>query len=269
MNLNISSTSPGTYAANGVPQSPLRSPQSPRSPLAQSPTESRSRTMDRSNRFSGEFTGPSEIDGGGGLGNLADELANAWDEDGEGDEDVSGFQEGNENDLVDHMQGQGENNSDYMESTYEGGLRDSQDGSESDRDQLHPLKQKTKANSQRHRRQESKYDGSDYGNDSDFEDPGDIPPGLEARMAGIESLVRWSAGEVSSSSDELVNRVIDNLRDLGGQTGIENSASRYVVFASRVLKFWYNLSNEYTLDLLPRIHPLHRICHTKQGRYRH
>jgi hypothetical protein len=72
------------------------------------------------------------------------------------------------------------------------------------------------------------YDGSDYGNDSDFEEQGDLPPGLEARIAGIESLVRWSTGDNATTSDQLVNRVIDSLRDMGGQSGIETSATRYL-----------------------------------------
>src|SRR5438034_4390146 len=90
--LDLSSTSPSIYT-NGFGPSPLPSPQTPRSSFPQSPLTPRHRSsicMGRPTRFSGDFTG--EIDSGGGLGSLADELASAWDEDGEGDEDVSGFQ---------------------------------------------------------------------------------------------------------------------------------------------------------------------------------
>lgn len=189
--------------------------------------------MDRSARFSADFA--AEVDSGGGLGNLADELADAWDEDGEGEEgeegeedeeDVSGFQDGD-----DHVQMHEEEEDTSAGSTHntesDSDVERSRDG-ESSPNNLQIPKQRSKTGQyQKHRRHESLYDGSDYGNDSDFEEPGDLTPGLEARMAGIENLVRWSMGD-NGPSGKIVDRVIESLRDLGGQSGIENSATRYV-----------------------------------------
>src|SRR4051812_24472182 len=115
---------------------------------------------------SGGTTGPSN-----GLGNLADELADAWDEDeaeGEGeDEDLDmNFQE---------IRQEGET------------TRDS--GVDVTSSPVQPPKSANltpAAAAKGHRRQPSEYDGSDYGGDSDLESPG-IPPGLVSRMDMVES----------------------------------------------------------------------------------
>lgn len=183
-------------------------------------------------RMSGDFS--SSMDGGydggggggGGLGSLADELADAWDEDGE--EDVSGYQDGSENLQTMDQELQSEGESVYADSTNDrgrGGVAGtSQDSSGDERGMLSPIKHKMKM--ARHKRQESHYDGSDYGNNSDLDEPGDISPGLEARMSWIESLARRGTEENGSPADHVVNRVIESLRDLGGQSGIENGATR-------------------------------------------
>ena len=86
-------------------------------------------------------------------------------------------------------------------------------------------------NGLRHRRHESQYDGSDYGNDSDFEEA-DMSPSLEGQMAEIESLARRGMENNGSENDHVIKRAVEALRDLGGQSGIENNAMRYVPFPS-------------------------------------
>lgn len=164
--------------------------------------------------------------GAGGLGSLADELASAWDDDyGDGEsEEMSGS----------HEEGYdmpGSPSAASPRSAYGMGLG-AQGESDSERESLRPPRTISKARgSQQHRRNESSlYDGSEYGNDSDFEEPGDIPPSLEARMASIEQFVRWSKSDSEEQGDQLVDRVITSLRDLGGQSGIESGATRCVVF---------------------------------------
>ncbi|KAL1954975.1 hypothetical protein VTO42DRAFT_382 [Malbranchea cinnamomea] len=216
--------SASSYAANGYGQSPPDSPQTLRS-IPQSPVTPRQPgfgAFERLERFSGDFT----ADAGGGLGSLADELANAWDDDGEGEDGVSGA---NDDDDVSSMgQQYGGNDDEYVESVHDFGIGGSAGVSDDDSGveggKPRAPRQKIKSNHQSHRRHESLYDGSDYGNDSDFEDPGDLPPGLEARMAGIDSLVRSS----QAGDDELIDRFIRRLRDLGGQAGIENNTSRLI-----------------------------------------
>ncbi|KKY18812.1 hypothetical protein UCRPC4_g04792 [Phaeomoniella chlamydospora] len=109
----------------------------------------------------------------GGMGNLADELADAW---GEEDMDQSGVYLGN---VEEHI-------------------------SEAD----------------------SAYDGSDYGDQSDLELEEGISPTLAARIADIEALGRLGKGDTGFEGDEVIQRTICSLRDLGAQSGIENGASR-------------------------------------------
>lgn len=193
-------------------------------------------------RLSGDFTADAHSGGAGGggeggLGSLADELANAWDDDAEGEYDTSGINYGDDGGSVEHAQtgDKHENERDSQTTQTHGGdgaTADSEeDESGAEGGKLRPSKQqKLKASlPQRHRRHESMYDGSDYGNDSDFEDPGDLPPGLEARISGLDSLVRESE---AASDDDLINRVIQLLRDLGGQAGIENGTTRYACISN-------------------------------------
>jgi hypothetical protein len=90
-----------------------------------------------------------------------------------------------------------------------------------------------------HQRQRSLYDGSDYGGDSDLEEHGGISAGLERQMAAIEGLVRRGLEENGSATDGVVQRVVERLRDLGSQTGIESGATRCVhTFSPNSVPFW-------------------------------
>lgn len=55
-----------------------------------------------------------------------------------------------------------------------------------------------------------------------------MSPALENQMAEIESLVRRGIENNGSENDRVIQRTVDSLKDLGGQSGIENSAMRYV-----------------------------------------
>jgi hypothetical protein len=159
-------------------------------------------------------------DSGSGLGSLADELANAW-EDEEGYEEVSGLiNPDTDRSHIDHS----EEDDVYIGSVHD--LGPSRGDLSPEYHPPYPSRQRVRNGQNRHRRQESQYDGSDYGNDSDLEDPGYISPHLEARMAGIESLVRRGLEDNGSSYDQVIQRVVETLRDLGGQSGIENGATR-------------------------------------------
>jgi len=82
-------------------------------------------------------------------------------------------------------------------------------------------------NGRGHRRTESAYDGSEYGSESDLESPG-MPPSLVARIDAVESLARRGAENTGSPADGVFKRVIDGLRDLGSQSGVEGSTTRLV-----------------------------------------
>ncbi|EFE44355.1 conserved hypothetical protein [Trichophyton verrucosum HKI 0517] len=250
------STSPNAFATNS---NGIYSPQIARSSLPQSPVTPRQRhrmSIDRTSRYSADFTNDIDCRNGeaspildGGLGSLADELADAWGDDvedmsglpeagGDGEEYDddhlgalrngmrNGHHDGVNGELIDSMHdlgigmgSKGLRRQDGSESEYEGGPR--------------PSKPRPKSmianNAQRHRRYESSlYDGSEYGPDSDIEECADISPALEARMAGIEQLVRFGNSEAEHQSNEVMLRVIHGLRDLGGQSEIESGASRLI-----------------------------------------
>ncbi|EER29314.1 hypothetical protein D8B26_008036 [Coccidioides posadasii str. Silveira] len=261
--LDFSSTAPSSFTRNGYGQSPPYSPETPRTSIPHSPVTTRHRIsssggMERPARYSGDFTPDVNADSGdgGGLGSLADELANAWDdgyEYGYGGEDTSGLQDGEGMVSIDGVDSPTSDNASYIESIHDmgigmgGGLSHGDSGS--GEDQLKPPRQRLKGHS-RHRRHESLYDGSDYGNDSDFDEPGDMSPGLEAQMAGIDDLVRWSKAD--ETSNELIDQFIGLLRELGGQAGIENSTTRLITAHSSLVS---HLTHQ-TRSLQTLTHPL-------------
>lgn len=208
--------SPGAYAMNGFSQSPPLSPQSPRFSATQSSVTPRQHTaqdMNGSHRMSGDFSGPADT--GGGLGSLADELADAWDE-----ENGYDYASGQENYPADSQPLDPSDGED----TYHMHSRSTSNLS-LEHAKLHHPKHKGRNGAHRHRRHESHYDGSDYGNDSDLEEA-DISPSLEGQMAEIESLARRGVENNGSENDHIIKRAVEALRDLGGQSGIENNAMR-------------------------------------------
>jgi len=171
-----------------------------------------------------------QLDGGGdgnGLGNLADELGEVWDDDEEAlDGEYGDELDASQDDLA-HIGTAVEHDGSYgVDSAASlNGVRDSgvamQDSSPAG------LSPESAVKTRKHTRARSLYDGSDYGDDSDLENEG-ISPALESRMAAIESLVRRGIEENGSASDEVVKRVTLQLQNLGSQIAIENGATRYV-----------------------------------------
>ena len=186
--------------------------------------------MNAPDQMPGDFSGAGGGGGGGGgggLGNLADELADAWEEEEEGgygygyasgQETGGGPTDSHHQPLDDRSDG---------DDDYDMGARTPSSGYSMEHNSLHPPRQKPRGGGARHRRNESQYDGSDYGNDSDLEEA-NISPSLEGQMAEIESLARRGIENNGSENDHVINRAVEALRDLGGQSGIENNAMRYV-----------------------------------------
>lgn len=158
------------------------------------------------------------VSGGGGggqdngLGNLADELADALSGSGDEDEYYGDDYEGQEGET-----GQAD------------AVRDSGVDVTSQAD----LPNRTKSSSlsvpspnpRGHRRTESAYDGSEYGSESDLDSPG-MPPSLVAKMDAVEWLARRGTENTGSPADGVFKRVTDGLRDLGSQSGVEGSTTR-------------------------------------------
>ncbi len=76
-----------------------------------------------------------------------------------------------------------------------------------------------------HQRKGSEYDGSEYGSESDFEAAG-LTASLITKIDGVESLVRRGMEKYGGPEDDVFKRVTEGLRDLGSQSSVEGSASR-------------------------------------------
>ncbi|KAI5458381.1 hypothetical protein BGZ63DRAFT_362263 [Mariannaea sp. PMI_226] len=158
--------------------------------------------------------GGAGTDPGNGLGNLADELADAFSDSGEdieyddeGLEDVSGAP------------------SDGFNAEASGlGSRSPSGGNDN---KARPGSLGVPSPRRMHQRQNSDYDGSDYGSETDLESPG-MPVGLVAKLDAVESLARRGNGNYGGPADDAFNRVTDALRDLGSQSSVEASASRLI-----------------------------------------
>ncbi|PWY82816.1 hypothetical protein BO70DRAFT_361722 [Aspergillus heteromorphus CBS 117.55] len=223
-NIDFDPSSPSAYAPNGYSYRSPRSPHTPRSSAPPSPMDARphlTQTFNGSHRMSGDFGGASAE--GGGLGNLADELADAWEE----EEGGYGYASGQDTGVPEAQYVDRSDDEDAYH-RMDTGIRSPSSAYSPEHSSLHPPKPKTRNGAHRHRRHESQYDGSDYGNDSDFEEA-DMPPSLEMQMAEIESLARRGLENNGSENDFVIQRAVEALRDLGGQSGIENNAMRYVL----------------------------------------
>ena len=157
------------------------------------------------------------MDGGNDLGSLADELAEAWDEDGEGEEEVLLLQMDAQGGYtpIETLEAHHGENGVVSSPAYGRGLS----GVRSPKKMMEQFKA---------RRRQSAYDGLDYSEDSDFEQSPGMSRALEARIAIIEELARPGTEEDGARGDDVVERVIDGLKDLGAQSSVENGTTRSV-----------------------------------------
>lgn len=205
-NIDNSSATPLSYDHHTLRRHSKASVNSPASP--------RRRSLNRSNSIEPDVFGSAGTGAeAGGLGNLADELADAWDDDeGEGDD--------------------GELDMNFQNAPPPDVQHPRDSGVDVAPSPARPSPQKimslTPPAIRGHRRKESVYDGSDYGEDSD-EDSAGIPLGLQSRMDLVESLARRGTENNGSQSDGVVKRVVEGLKDLGGQSGVEGGATRYIL----------------------------------------
>ncbi|KIX02902.1 uncharacterized protein Z518_08845 [Rhinocladiella mackenziei CBS 650.93] len=218
-----------------------RSPVTPRpmsSKSSRPPSFSQQRRLSRTSIHSNRSV---EQLGDSGAGNLADELEQAWEGEGEEEEGQPNFLEGlREGDVgpdssVRDLQSPYELND--MHDFGFGMVMQSPDGPQYDGQSstLH-VPQKTKNSTSRtnkrpgHQRHESAYDGSDYGVDSDMEDQDDLPPILRKRIRDIENLTRMCVNpeDAVSEGGGTIRRTIQELKDLGPQGNIEYGVTRLI-----------------------------------------
>ncbi|KAI4119518.1 MAG: hypothetical protein LQ345_000580 [Seirophora villosa] len=161
------------------------------------------------------------------LGSLADELAEAWDEEAAHVLPVDDLviANGPSSPPDGHDEYRGRLTFEIDQYVGIGMPNMSYDGA-NDARSLSPPKPSIRSKPGRKSSNVSEYDGSDYGNESDLEDVQGIPPSLEHRLAAIESLARRGTESNGSGTDQLVLRVAESLRDLGSQAGVETGATR-------------------------------------------
>ncbi|AEO56167.1 hypothetical protein MYCTH_2300760 [Thermothelomyces thermophilus ATCC 42464] len=228
------------------PRTPLHSPQpsvdySAASYASYSPQERRQSKASSFNDSSMDLGipagGAGAEGGGGGLGNLADELAGAF---SDGEDDYDGYEEGDYDDEAAGEQGSegrapaiNPQEPAAQSPRKEDGVRDSGvdvGGSPSGAGKGHDSKRSLEPptpNGRGHRRKGSEYDGSEYGSESDFESTG-MPARLIERMDEVESLARRGTERTGSAADGAFKRVTEGLRDLSSQANVEGSATRLI-----------------------------------------
>jgi hypothetical protein len=155
---------------------------------------------------------------GDGLGNLADELEEAWDHDGQGEAEDGGIGASGDGTGAVHL-------SERLRDSPFTDIAPDFVTSPSRRDPFTPSLSPTKRRRRpKYRRQFSSHGKSEFGEGSDPE--GDIDTPLLARMAAIESLARYGIEIEGCGPDTIVQRVANSLKDLGSQSGLENGVTR-------------------------------------------
>lgn len=201
---------------------------------------------DDSIMFSQSGMGLPGSSGGNGLGNLADELADAL-SDGE-DEYYEGS--GAPDIAVDTIEGDA--------TAQQEGVRDS------GVDIASPLERKNKhlsltlppaTNGRGHRRKESQYDGSEYGSDSDLDSPG-MPSSLVAKIDAVESLARRGTENNGGPTDGVFQRVTDGLRDLSSQSNVESNTSRLITAHTALTTHLTHQTRQLQNLTFPLLNPL-------------
>ena len=213
-----SPTSSG-YTSRKLSSSRRSSQYSIRTPSSPQPPSSYGRTVDLSDLIdAADKTKTDHSDSA--LGNLADELASAFEEENEGDAlplNVKRSIMDENNPPVPTMNGLSTNQMITVPL------------SQGTRDRPRTLSSPSKVpHRPKHRREESPYNGSDCGDNSDLDAASVISPSLEARMAAVEFLASRGIEDNGNFANSAAARVASSLKDLPPQSGVENGTSRSV-----------------------------------------
>jgi len=194
-----------------------KSPTTPRAPSS----------YGRGENLSGSIGYSNDPDSGSadGLGSLADELAEAWDEDDEGE--IDGV-------LAMHNVGADgglrveTNGFPSKENHHDPGAvvpsKPQTPGTASNTIQEPPMTTSRSANL----RQRPEYDNPNSEDDSDQEAMDHNSRSFDSCMAAIENLARGVTDSGGDKPDCVIKRVADALKDLRTQSGVEDGATRYV-----------------------------------------
>ncbi|KAI9790468.1 MAG: hypothetical protein M1816_005132 [Peltula sp. TS41687] len=234
--LDLLQTSPTSSMHRGRRRSSLTA--TPRTPTNQHLRSSQYQALTDSARMA-EGGGGLAAGGNGvgfGLGSLADELADAWDEEGEGegegegDETVEDEDEDDENDERSWRENQRQQND---------GCHDSSSyarNGEMNLSDTSPRKELTKKDStttgsklerKTSKRQRLKLGEEDRDEDDDLNE---ISSALEARLAEISTLAQRGLMTINdrAEDDDIFDRILTHLQDLGSQADIESSTTKLI-----------------------------------------
>ncbi|ERF74463.1 hypothetical protein EPUS_03901 [Endocarpon pusillum Z07020] len=208
-----------------------------------------------------------ELGEGEDMDNLADELADAWDENGEeepGSSFLDGLREGSAEPLSLHDEICSGNNVGSPEF-------------HSVRSPTTPLRKPVvddplgsptrsagnirRSTSLQHREDESRCMGSNYADDSDLEEAKVISPALARQMTNIEALARQCLNDDSvSEAGGVVLRTTLALQDLGPQSSIENGVTRMTTAYTSIAmhrtqktREIYSVAHSLLLDRYPNL----------------
>lgn len=106
-----------------------------------------------------------------------------------------------------------------------------------------------------HRRIGSAYDGSEYGSESDLDSPG-MPPSLVTKIDAVESLARRGTESNGGPTDGVFQRLTEGLRDLGSQSGVEGSTTRLITAHSALATHLAHQTRQIHNLAFPLLSPL-------------
>ncbi|KAH8908931.1 hypothetical protein BR93DRAFT_926050 [Coniochaeta sp. PMI_546] len=191
--------------------------------------------------------------GGNGLGNLADELADAF-SDGEDYDD--GYYDHSGEAAPDISVDLDESGVPATAGTRDSGVEVETPGRQP-RQREKSMSLSLPSPNGRKGKAGSEYDGSEYGSESDLDSPG-MPPSLVAKIDAVESLARRGTESNGSAADGAFKRVTEGLRDLGSQAGVEGGASRLITAHSALtthlnhqMRLLQNLTSSILSPLVP------------------
>ena len=218
LDLSMTPTSPGSSKFTSIRPSHSRksSLQSLCTPTTPRPPSSHDRTGDFS--FSNEYEFPAGA--GNGLGSLADELAEAWEEDGEEEEGVLEQPAEVDTQCNGHTQEIFSPQTGYHHDMGIVGLAIS-----SEKRVLRKKPNGSPAGRPRPWNRRKHTDNEDL--DSSHIGETGLTPSMETMLTVIESLVRHGVAEKGGEFDGVFSRVSSALKDLSSQANVESHITRY------------------------------------------
>ena len=198
------------------------------------------------------------------MGNLADELADAWGED-TGEEPGSSFLEGLREGSVDRSSLNNEIcHGITLEHTRVPTVRSPTTPSwrsVADDSPTRLAGNVKRTTFKQHKRCEWRYNGSDDGDPSEMEEVEGVSPALVRQMADVEGLARRGLDDDSvSEAGGVIPRTTNALKDLGAQASIENGATRMITAYSSIASHrtnktreMFSLAHSLRLDKFPTL----------------